>query len=133
MLKSSLPSSPKEPQAGAECLEGGQYWQRRGPSAPRPGLTVVFPGWAPQGQAFSPSPSPHCQRLINLKGRHKCRMHVSVGWVLSMSHVPRDCWVNWGLFSWPFDVAPSLAGFIHQEEEEVTPQLPPKPPAHGSC
>lgn len=52
---------------------------------------------------------------------------------LSMSPVPRDCWVNQGLLSWPFDAASSLAGFVHQEEEEVTPQVPSKTPVHGQC
>lgn len=32
--------------------------------------------------------------------------------------------VNRGLLARPSDTAPSLAGFVHQEEEEVTPQLP---------
>lgn len=40
---------------------------------------------------------------------------------------------NQGLRSQSFDAALSLAGFVHQEEEEVTPQLPPKTPACWQC
>lgn len=50
---------------------------------------------------------------------------------LRKSPVLGDCWVKQSLLSWPFDAAHSLAGFVHQEEEEVTPQLPLQTPAHG--
>lgn len=46
---------------------------------------------------------------------------------------PKGLLTSQGLHSQPFDTAPSLAGFIHQEEEEVTPQLPPKTPACWQC
>lgn len=57
-LKSAPPLQPQECQAGAECLEPQSVEQRWGPPAPRPGLTMVFPGWAPGGQACSPTPRP---------------------------------------------------------------------------
>lgn len=34
----------------------------------------------------------------------------------------RECWAGGNLRFSPSDAVPSLAGFIHQEEEEVIPQ-----------
>lgn len=53
------------------CLEPRSVWAEVGPTPPAGLDCVLFPGWAPQGQ---------CQHLIYLKGRHKCRMYVSLGW-----------------------------------------------------
>lgn len=52
---------------------------------------------------------------------------------LHMSPIPRAFWVSQGFLSSPSDAAPSLTGFVLQEEEKVIPQLPPKAPAYGQC
>lgn len=52
---------------------------------------------------------------------------------LHMSPIPRAFWVSQGFLSSPSDTAPSLTGFVHQEEEEVIPQLPSKAPTYGQC
>lgn len=50
---------------------------------------------------------------------------------LHMSPIPRAFWVSQGFLSSPSDTALSLTGFVHQEEEEVIPQLPSKAPTYG--
>lgn len=42
----------------------------------------------------------------------------------------RTCWVGGDLHFSLSDAVPSLAGFIHQEEEEVIPQMVPEALAH---
>lgn len=45
---------------------------------------------------------------------------------LRLSHHEDICWVGGNLRFSLSDAVPSLAGFIHQEEEEVIPQMVPE-------
>nr|XP_011737772.1 uncharacterized protein C3orf18 homolog isoform X1 [Macaca nemestrina] len=57
---------------------------------------------------------------VNGGGVCLIRMGTHGSLVRQPQHVPiqKGCWVPQGLLSLPFDAAPSLAGFVHQEEEE---------------
>lgn len=68
--------------------------------------------------------------------KHTCKMSVWDGtdpedmgthrfplFILYGSLTMRACWIEGDLLPSLSDAVPSLAGFIHQEKEEVTPQM----------